>query len=126
MYRWLRWRPWSRSMRRGESTKRRERRSSGTCRRATPMATNYPDVIPMIAYEDGLKAMDWLASAFGFKERARMLDDGGRLSHGEMQAGDGVVMLGTPTPGYQAPPHHPEACRPAPEWATRPHHLRGG
>ena len=38
------------------------------------MATNYPDVIPMIAYEDGPKAMDWLSSAFGFTERARMLD----------------------------------------------------
>jgi len=38
--------------------------------------TNYPDVIPMIAYEDGPKAMDWLSSAFGFKERARMLDKG--------------------------------------------------
>jgi len=45
------------------------------------MATKYPDVIPMIAYEDGPKAMDWLSSAFGFTERARMLDTGGRLSH---------------------------------------------
>ncbi len=41
------------------------------------MATNYPDVIPMIAYQDGPKAMDWLSSAFGFKERARMLDKKG-------------------------------------------------
>jgi uncharacterized glyoxalase superfamily protein PhnB len=55
------------------------------------MGTNYPDVIPMIAYEDGPKAMDWLSSAFGFRERARMLDKDGRLSHGEMQAGDGVM-----------------------------------
>jgi hypothetical protein len=31
------------------------------------MATTYPDVIPMIAYEDGPRAMDWLTSAFGFK-----------------------------------------------------------
>jgi uncharacterized glyoxalase superfamily protein PhnB len=45
------------------------------------MANNYPDVIPMIAYEDGPKAMNWLASAFGFTERARMLDKDGRLSH---------------------------------------------
>ena len=64
------------------------------------MATNHPDVIPMIAYEDGPKAMDWLSSAFGFKERARMLGKDGRLSHGELQAGDGVIMLATPTPDY--------------------------
>ncbi len=68
------------------------------------MAANYPDVIPMIAYEDGPKAMDWLSSAFGFKERTRMIDTDGRLSHGEMQAGEGVIMLATPTPDYQAPP----------------------
>jgi uncharacterized glyoxalase superfamily protein PhnB len=60
------------------------------------MATTYPDVIPMIAYENGPGAMDWLAYAFGFKERARMLGKDGRLSHGEMQAGDGVIMLATP------------------------------
>ena len=56
------------------------------------MAANYPDVIPMIAYEDGPKAMDWLSSTFGFKEPMRMLDEHGRLSHGEMQAGQGVIV----------------------------------
>jgi uncharacterized glyoxalase superfamily protein PhnB len=35
------------------------------------MSPSYPDVIPMIAYEDGPRAMDWLADVFGFKERAR-------------------------------------------------------
>ena len=77
------------------------------------MATTYPDVIPMIAYEDGPKAMDWLSSAFGFKERARMLGQDGRLSHGEMQAGDGVIMLATPTPDYESPKHHRESSEQA-------------
>jgi uncharacterized glyoxalase superfamily protein PhnB len=81
------------------------------------MAANYPDVIPMIAYEDGPKAMDWLSSAFGFTERARMLGEDGRLSHGEMQAGEGVIMLATPTPDYQAPRHHRESCQPAEKWS---------
>jgi PhnB protein len=89
------------------------------------MATNYPDVIPMIAYEDGPKAMDWLSSAFGFKERARMLGKDGRLSHGEMQAGDGVIMLGTPTPDYQAPRRHREACEPAQKWSAVPYIVDG-
>ena len=89
------------------------------------MTANYPDVIPMIAYEDGPKAMDWLSSAFGFRERARMLDKGGRLSHGEMQAGDGVIMLATPTPDYQAPRHHRESCEPARKWSTVPYVVDG-
>src|SRR2546429_6932533 len=78
------------------------------------MAANYPDVIPMIAYEDGPKAMDWLSSAFGFTERARMLDNGGRLSHGEMQAGGGGVMLGPPPPPHPAPPAQPRGVGAAP------------
>jgi PhnB protein len=89
------------------------------------MATDYPDVIPMIAYEDGPKAMDWLSSAFGFKERARMLDKDGRLSHGEMQAGDGVIMLATPTPDYHGPRHHREGCEPAQKWSAVPYIVDG-
>ena len=56
-----------------------------------------PDVIPMLAYEDGPAAVDWLARAFGFRERTRMTDAGGRLSHGEMETGEGLIMLATPT-----------------------------
>jgi len=89
------------------------------------MATNYPDVIPMIAYEDGPKAMDWLSSAFGFKERTRMLGKDGRLSHGEMQAGDGVIMLATPTPDYQAPRRHREGCERAQKWLAVPYIVDG-
>ena len=81
------------------------------------MAANYPDVIPMIAYEDGPKAMDWLSSAFGFTERTRMLGNDGRLSHGEMQAGEGVIMLATPTPDYQGPRRHRAECEPAQKWS---------
>src|SRR5207302_713184 len=89
------------------------------------MATHYPDVIPMIAYEDGPKAMDWLTSAFGFKERARMLSKDGRLSHGEMLAGAGVIMLATPTPDYQAPRRHRAECEPAQRWSTVPYIVDG-
>ena len=72
----------------------------------------YPDVIPMIAYRDGPKAMDWLATAFGFKERTRMTTKEGRLSHGEMEAGNGLIMLATPSPDYEGPKLHREHC----EW----------
>ena len=89
------------------------------------MAATYPDVIPMIAYEDGPKAMDWLSSAFGFRERTRMVGEDGRLSHGEMQAGEGVIMLATPTPDYQAPRRHRAECEPTQKWSSVPYIVDG-
>ena len=35
-----------------------------------------------------------------------------------MQAGDGVIMLATPTPDYQAPRRHRQDCEPARKWST--------
>ena len=72
------------------------------------MPQTSPSVIPMISYEDGLAALDWLAQAFGFRERTRMTGPDGKLAHGEMDAGDGVIMLATPTPDYQNPKRHRE------------------
>ena len=54
-----------------------------------------------------------------------MLGKDGRLSHGEMQAGDGVIMLATPTPDYQAPRHHRESCEPARRWSAVPYIVDG-
>jgi PhnB protein len=90
------------------------------------MAPNYPAVIPMIAYEDGPRAMDWLAQAFGFTERTRMVSADGRLSHGEMEVGHGgVIMLATPTPDYESPRHHREECEPAKKWSSVPYIIDG-
>ncbi|MEA2645207.1 MAG: hypothetical protein QOE92_290 [Chloroflexota bacterium] len=89
------------------------------------MADSYPAVIPMIAYEDGPAAMDWLVRAFGFRERTRMVD-GGRLSHGELETeGGGVVMLATPTPAYQSPRRHCEECEAARRWSEVPYVIDG-
>ena len=82
-------------------------------------------VIPMISYEDGLAALDWLAQAFGFRERTRMTSPDGKLAHGEMDAGDGVIMLATPTPDYQNPKRHRERCEPARRWSTVPWVIDG-
>jgi uncharacterized glyoxalase superfamily protein PhnB len=83
-------------------------------------------VTPMLAYEDGPAAMDWLIDAFGFVERARWLDDEGRLSHGELAVGeDGVVMLATPTPLYEGPAHHRQHCAEAAAWSTVPYIVDG-
>lgn len=86
---------------------------------------DYPDVIPMIAYRDGPKAMDWLSNAFGFTERMRMITPEGRLSHGEMVAGDGLIMLATPSPDYEGPKQHREGCEKARKWSTVPYIING-
>jgi hypothetical protein len=44
-----------------------------------------PTVIPMLSYEDGPAALDWLVQAFGFRERTRVLGDDGQLLHGEVE-----------------------------------------
>ena len=45
-------------------------------------------VVPMLSYADGPGAMDWLIRVFGFRERTRLLDNGGRLAHGDPLAMD--------------------------------------
>lgn len=82
-------------------------------------------VIPMLTYEDGEAAMEWLASAFGFREVMRMLDDEGRLAHGEMETGHGIIMLASPTPDYESPKHHRETCEAAGKWSEVPWVIDG-
>jgi uncharacterized glyoxalase superfamily protein PhnB len=89
------------------------------------MTDEYPAVIPMVAYENGAAAMDWLSRAFGFRERARVLGDDGKLSHGEMQAGEGMIMLATPSPHYHGPKRHREECEAARKWSEVPYIIDG-
>jgi PhnB protein len=77
-----------------------------------------PDVIPMISYENGAAALDWLARAFGFRELTRMVGPDGCLSHGEMEAGNGLIMIASPTPAYEGPKHHRERCESARRWSA--------
>ena len=89
------------------------------------MGESNPAVIPMLAYRDGPAAMDWLATAFGFRERTRMLGKDGRLAHGEMEAGDGLVMLATPSPHYEGPALHRQHCEAARAWSEVPYIVDG-
>ncbi len=89
------------------------------------MPEQSPDVIPMIAYRDGASALDWLSKAFGFEERERWLDDAGVLTHGEMLAGRGLIMLATPTPDYEGPAEHRGHCSAAAEWSRAPWVIDG-
>lgn len=82
-------------------------------------------VVPMMSYEDGVAAMDWLVNAFGFTERTRWLDDDGRLTHGELVAGGGLIMLAGGPPGYEGPRRHREHCAAAANWSQVPWVLDG-
>src|SRR2546428_5953644 len=99
----------------GSSEARAERDSTST----------YPGVIPMIAYEDGAAALDWLAAAFRFRERTRMTGKDGRISHAEMETGDGLIMLASPTPDYESPRRHRESCEAARRWSAVPWVIDG-
>jgi uncharacterized glyoxalase superfamily protein PhnB len=82
-------------------------------------------VVPMIAYEDGNAAMDWLIDAFGFVEADRRVSLDGALTHGELEAGGAIIMLATPTPDYQSPKHHREQCDAARDWSRVPYIIDG-
>jgi PhnB protein len=89
------------------------------------MADRSGGVVPMVAYHDGPAAMDWLAAAFGFREEARWLDDDGVLTHGEMVAGGGLIMLATPSPEYEGPLRHRSHCEQAAAWSSAPWVIDG-
>lgn len=89
------------------------------------MSDRFQTVIPMLAYEDGLSALDWLINAFGFVEYTRWVDGNGRLSHGELLAGDAVIMLAAPTPDYQSPKTLAAHYEPARRWQQAPWILSG-
>src|SRR5687767_2770760 len=93
-------------------------------RNAAP-ATSTPAVVPMISYENGIAALEWLHSAFGFRETARLTTPDGKLSHGEMEAGNGLIMLASPTPEYHSPKRHREGCEQARKWSAVPWIIDG-
>jgi uncharacterized glyoxalase superfamily protein PhnB len=89
------------------------------------MSDTNQQIVPMISYEDGVAAMEWLCRVFGFTEKALWLDDMGRLSHGEIEWNDNIIMLASPTPGYQSPKHHRETCKAAAQWYSVPYIING-
>lgn len=62
-----------------------------------------PRITPYLLYEDVAGALDWLAAAFGFRERLRFAAEDGTISHAEMELAGGLIMLGHPGPDYQNP-----------------------
>ena len=50
-------------------------------------------IVPMLAYRDAPKAIEFLSRAFGFEEKMRMAMPDGRIGHAEVGFGDHIIML---------------------------------
>ena len=72
---------------------------------------DYPRISPYLLYEDVAGAVEWLATAFGFRERLRFSDDDGTVTHAEMELHEAVVMMGDPGPDYCNPKRLGEATQ---------------
>jgi uncharacterized glyoxalase superfamily protein PhnB len=82
-------------------------------------------IFPMLAYEDGNAAMDWLVRVFQFSEIERWLDDAGGLSHGELAMGDQSLFLAEFRNGYQSPKSLAASYPAAERWLQTPYILNG-
>jgi uncharacterized glyoxalase superfamily protein PhnB len=82
-------------------------------------------VIPMLAYEDGAAAIDWLTNAFGFEEQTRFTGDDGTVTHAELETGSGTIMLATPSPDYVSPKRLRELSPEARKMAEVPYVIDG-
>ena len=61
-------------------------------------------ITPYLLYEDVGSALQFLLTAFGFKEYGPQHRGGdGKINHAAMQLGDDVIMMGCPGPTYKNP-----------------------
>ena len=84
------------------------------------------NIIPMLAYENGVAAIDWLCNAFGFNENKEMrFTDGDRLTHAELKLNDNIIMLGTPSDDYESTNNHRQHCKQMNKWLSVPYIVNG-
>lgn len=84
------------------------------------------EIIPMLSYEDGITALEWLKQAFGFEENADMrLMEGKRLTHAELKYGSNIIMLATPSPDYESINKHKSHCKKTSKWLSVPWIVNG-
>jgi len=83
-------------MPRSKSTKRRRSpRTAGP----SPVPPGYPTVVPYLAVQGGVAALEFYKKAFGAKELARTTTPDGKLIHGRLRVGNSLIMLSDVFPG---------------------------
>ena len=60
-------------------------------------------VLPHIVYQDVVKALEWLATTFGFTEHYRYGEPGGPVSGAQMILGGAVIMVRAARSGERSP-----------------------
>ncbi|HTC52324.1 MAG TPA: VOC family protein [Steroidobacteraceae bacterium] len=58
-----------------------------------PTPAGWPRMSSSLAYQDPVRAIDWLGAAFGFAVRIKVPDASGGIMHSELTFGDAVVMV---------------------------------
>lgn len=58
-----------------------------------PTPAGWPRISASLAYQDPVRAIDWLVTAFGFAVRIKVPDDKGGIMHSELTFGEAVVMV---------------------------------
>jgi len=70
-------------------------------------------IVPFLGYEDAVAAIDWLSAAFGaVEDRESRYEEGGRITHAELDLEGATIYLSTPA-GYVSPKRHRETCEAA-------------
>lgn len=84
------------------------------------------NIIPMLSYENGIAAIEWLKQAFGFEENMEMrMIEGERLTHAELKLNDNIIMLATPSPDYESINKHRSHCKQMNKWLSVPYIVNG-
>lgn len=73
-----------------------------------PIPDGYHSIQPYLIVKNAAAAIDFYAKVFGAKERLRMPDKSGRITHAELEIGDSVIMLADEHPqiGAHSPEHY--------------------
>ena len=84
------------------------------------------NIVPMLAYENGIVALEWLVKAFGFEENVEMrMMENNRLTHAELKLGESIIMLATPSPDYESINNHRKHCKQTDKWLQVPYIVNG-
>lgn len=71
--------------------------------RVTNRSAPTSPVVPVLVYEDAGQALEWLCRVFGFTERLRAANPRGVVTHAQLTAGGGDVMIGGRGGEYRPP-----------------------
>lgn len=52
-------------------------------------------IIPTLRYNNAREMIDWLKTAFGFKEHLVVPGENGNIAHAQLTLGNGMIMLGS-------------------------------